>query len=431
MDLLEDYKVVDDVDSGQDVQIQPTSALSNGGPFDFQFETPPDNSWWAPDQTRLTGRIDLMKLEDGTPKKVDMRNKDVAAGVSNIPISALFESVSVSVNGQRTNTSASHGYPYIAYFNYCLNFDEAAKLTNLWSSLWHRDTEGHMDTLEVSENVDENNQGLIARKFWLTHDLSFETYLFCDLFTIDKLWPPNTTINVHIERKSDTFALMCPKNQDYYFEFTDLKLIIRRVSLSPSIYKNFISSFKDKRTAKFKMDRTNFKNYLIAQGTTSITIPGIVRGIKPQQLYVAFVDSKAFNGDITKNPFNFQHFKLTQIGLVVNGVSVPSYPLTMNPGKDINRMYRHFMDNAGIQNGPYTNGITQNMFGNGYFIVPFDLTPGKDNGQSLLRPTKATIDLELRFKYSLKHPIECLVYTQHQDVLHLNNRGEIKFATEM
>ena len=38
----------------------------------------------------------------------------------------------------------------------------------------------------------------------------------------------------------------------------------------------------------------------------------------------------SYNGKYKKNPFNFQHYNLTQIGISVNGEEVPFKPLKLN-----------------------------------------------------------------------------------------------------
>ena len=42
------------------------------------------------------------------------------------------------------------------------------------------------------------------------------------------------------------------------------------------------------------------------------------------------MDNHSYNGNYRKNPFNFQHYKLTQIGILVNGEEIPFKPLKLN-----------------------------------------------------------------------------------------------------
>ena len=42
------------------------------------------------------------------------------------------------------------------------------------------------------------------------------------------------------------------------------------------------------------------------------------------------MDNDSYNGNYKKNPFNFKHYNLTQIGISVNGEEVPFKPLKLN-----------------------------------------------------------------------------------------------------
>ena len=46
------------------------------------------------------------------------------------------------------------------------------------------------------------------------------------------------------------------------------------------------------------------------------------------------MDNDSYNGNYKKNPFNFQHYNLTQIGISANGEEVPFKPLKLNFDKN-------------------------------------------------------------------------------------------------
>ena len=41
------------------------------------------------------------------------------------------------------------------------------------------------------------------------------------------------------------------------------------------------------------------------------------------------MDKDSYNGNYKNNPFNFQHYNLTQIGISVNGEEIPFRPLKL------------------------------------------------------------------------------------------------------
>jgi hypothetical protein len=56
----------------------------------------------------------------------------------------------------------------------------------------------------------------------------------------------------------------------------------------------------------------------------------------PSKVVFELISQKAANGDYTENPFNFQHFTLSEVTLKVNGVEVYGTSLKLNFGKSKN-----------------------------------------------------------------------------------------------
>ena len=52
-----------------------------------------------------------------------------------------------------------------------------------------------------------------------------------------------------------------------------------------------------------------------------------VLGQLPKRLVIGCVDSDALNGTITKNPFDFKHYKMNFVALNVDGRQIPAKPL--------------------------------------------------------------------------------------------------------
>src|SRR5271156_3214741 len=65
---------------------------------------------------------------------------------------------------------------------------------------------------------------------------------------------------------------------------------------------------------------------LIKAGGLSERAENFFRGTFPKGVILGLVDHEAFCGNYHKNPYNFQHFDLTEIAVIVNGFSVPAEP---------------------------------------------------------------------------------------------------------
>ena len=73
-----------------------------------------------------------------------------------------------------------------------------------------------------------------------------------------------------------------------------------------------------------------FKVFTLPRGQQSQHIDNAFLGEIPKRIAICMMDNDSYNGNYKKNPFNFQHYNLTQIGISVNGEEVPFKPLKLN-----------------------------------------------------------------------------------------------------
>ena len=63
------------------------------------------------------------------------------------------------------------------------------------------------------------------------------------------------------------------------------------------------------------------------QGQNSFTHDNLFLGQLPKRIVLGLLDNHAFNGDISLNPYNFQHDNLNYLAVRLNGQQVPWAPL--------------------------------------------------------------------------------------------------------
>lgn len=66
-----------------------------------------------------------------------------------------------------------------------------------------------------------------------------------------------------------------------------------------------------------------------------MNIDDVFQGDIPESLVVGLVSSRAYSGDYTLNPYNFQHFNCNFAAFYVDGKSVPTNPIEPNYSKGI------------------------------------------------------------------------------------------------
>ena len=119
-----------------------------------------------------------------------------------------------------------------------------------------------------------------------------------------------------------------PKS-DYVVKIVNPVLHVKRVALTDSARLSLARAIRA-RPFSIPIRRRDVTSYSIAQGTMNKRIEHLIDGALPKSLVVGFVSSAAYNGLVSKNPFNFQHFNVSSIQCFVNGLANPVVPFKIN-----------------------------------------------------------------------------------------------------
>jgi hypothetical protein len=144
---------------------------------------------------------------------------------------------------------------------------------------------------------------------------------------------------------------------------------------------------------------------------TDLIEDNLFHGVVPNRVIVGIVDNDAFSGAKAKNPFNFVHKGITEIGLTVNSVPTPYNIVTMDfADANYARIYHLMLDSMqGISDITNSNAIdiTLDEFGGGYTLFSFDLSPdqhGNMNEQMFNQPA----NVQLKMKFAQGQSAECI-----------------------
>ena len=152
------------------------------------------------------------------------------------------------------------------------------------------------------------------------------------------------------------------------------------------------------------------------------------KGTLPKRLVFGLTSGAAFNGDITKNCYNFEHFSLASVSIKVNNVEIPHSPVEMDFKRDLyNKAYYTLFN--GLDRGALDNGnhISREEFAQGYSLFAFDLTPDKSNGCSYNLTQTGNLRIELTFNETLEKAIYCIVYTESDNIIEITKERQIIF----
>ena len=92
----------------------------------------------------------------------------------------------------------------------------------------------------------------------------------------------------------------------------DATLYVKKTQLTPSVF-NAINTVLNDKNAQYAITRTIPKVFTVPRGQQSQHIDNAFLGEIPKRIANCVMDNDSYNGNYKKNPFNFQHYSLTQI----------------------------------------------------------------------------------------------------------------------
>jgi hypothetical protein len=146
------------------------------------------------------------------------------------------------------------------------------------------------------------------------------------------------------------------------------------------------------------------------------------------------VEDEAFNGLITRNPYNFQSFDVKEFNLLVNGNSYPTQPVKMDKDSmDYHHVYvNEFLDKLKIKNSNDSIGIAAHDWIDGSFFWIADLNVDKCCNYHEHKSTPGTINLKMQTKTPLPKTTRLIVYSSSRERFSINYRtGEVTSTISM
>ena len=104
----------------------------------------------------------------------------------------------------------------------------------------------------------------------------------------------------------------------FKIRIVDCKLHVRKVRLSPSVFVAHAKAL-EKGNAKYPIKRTVCKTFTIPAGNLDASQESLFSGQLPTRIVIGCVQNRGFNGAYNLNPFNFEHFNLTQVKIHLDG----------------------------------------------------------------------------------------------------------------
>ena len=398
--------VLTDIQFTKTIDNHPINTVTQNGPIEFMIRGSSEDYI---DLGSISVYVAFKILhEDGTT--VD-QSKDVV-GLNNLSIAALFSDAFLTI-GETQIEGGSADYAYRGYFRTVMQFPPAAQTSTMLAMGWYKDQAGKFD--------DKSNTGFVQRQNLVgsSNLIELEGPLYFDFFNQNRHLINQTDIRIKLLPQKPEFLLNAyypapatgtspPK---FKVNFEKIIVYCDRLEMNPSVINGHAVGL-NRQNARYYINHADLFTDTIPSGQMSYIKPDLFSDLSPKMVMIAMVDNDAFNGDIKKNPFNFQHYDLDNFELSRGGRSIPGVAMTPNfDTKQYLRSYLQTMKAFNYVNTDDTNGLKPEEWANGYTIFAFDLTPDKEASSGCLHAHVGnSFRLKLNFKKALPHTINVLVY---------------------
>ena len=237
------------VENGRWVDKGPISSLDGDAPIEFKIEGSES------EYVDLANSYIYVKAKIIKGYGTNLQD-DTDAGPVNLFLHGLFSQVDMTL-GDTLVTSNSSPYPYRAYLETHMSFGDTAKASQFTSSLWFKDTAGHMAMT--------NNTGFTARKAFIAESKSVDMFgkLHLDLMFQDRYILNNVDIKLRLIWARNEFCLIADEAVKVKLEKVILK--VRKIKLNPAVTLAHVEALNTD-TAKYPIKIVDCKSYTVGMG---------------------------------------------------------------------------------------------------------------------------------------------------------------------
>jgi hypothetical protein len=214
---------------------------------------------------------------------------------------------------------------------------------------------------------------------------------------------------------------MGTKADEYSIVIESAHLKVRRVTVAPSVMLAH-AMVLEKTTAKYPLKRVVVHGYPYEFASTSFE-RSLHVGVMPTRVLVALVLTETVSGNVIKNPFKFEHFKVKSIMLKAASASLP-YSTELNfdyPKNNYLEAYNTLFTNI---KGSDLN-ITYEDYAKGNAIYAFDLTPDLCNSGHYNLMKNGSLNLSIKLEAAQSASITIMTYMEFDNILEIDNKRNI------
>ena len=212
-----------------------------------------------------------------------------------------------------------------------------------------------------------------------------------------------------------------------------LRFHLCQLRLNDAIYQSLSAKrHNEGEIASYPTVRSEIPTFSMQGNLTRFDIPNLFQNRIPDRLIVGLLDSRAFNGDVTRDPFCFQKWGLTSIRQIVKGEEYPyeTLQLVHNNGTRDNLGYFRFLQASGAWCKKKGNMVELGDWGQAKncSLFMFDnVANGCADSQNLNPKQTGDLQLVLEFGAAPGTNITVLVYGEFENLLEIDRNGAVLY----
>jgi len=283
-----------------------------------------------------------------------------------------------------------------------------------------------MDSIEFGGDVAARNSGLVQRRSIATQSREFDMMgrLHADIFFQDRYMLNEVGVMIKLIRSKNAFFVM----GNGKVVITHASLFVRKVKIIPSVFLAH-TKMMERGTAKYPTRRVVCKSFAIPQHYLDVSHEKLFSGQLPTRLVIGLVTNQAFNSHAERNLFNFQHFKVNEIALYLDGQQQHAIrPIQPDYERALYiRAYNSMFAETGKLCKDEGLCINRNDYANGYALYAFDLSAdlGENDHFGLVR--KGSVRLALKFAAALAATVTVIAYAEFENIIEVDRHRNVVF----
>ena len=402
----------DSVELARECVYHPMQSLNQQGQLTFVI--PGESGMFIdPSTFRLVGKIKVKTISDNNTVIDNPNTSNDKVSICNLIGTSLFSGISCTMSGTSVSFIETTHIHYKAYLQNICTYGTDATKTHLVASGFEMDEAAKF-------NASDNGGGFKKRAAWVngSKTIGFSSWVHCDLLETNHYLLDRMGMTLNFTRNKDDWVLLAADDfkGKIFLEIQSLELRVNKVQLLPKIVNSIESRLAMGHRVRYPIVRSQIKIMNVPKGSTHFTWPNAIFSNLPFMLVCGMVDQGAYSGELAKNGFNFQHFKVTDFWYTKNNYDMPA--AHYKPDWD-NRAHlvEYRMVNDYLHGGRANAGdqITAELFKSGCTIFPLDLTPDRCAGFHRHDIGSGTISVNATFNAGLTNNITVILYACYYD----------------